>query len=148
MPQFTRRPEATKRARRLRRDATQVEWRFWAKVSAAQLEGASFRRQHPIGPYILDFYCAPLKLGVELDGGQHAERRGYDAARTRFLVGKGIHLLRFWNSDVVENLDGVLERLREEIIIREREVTPTRRAKRADLPLTGGGNTFHAGGGR
>jgi len=140
MPRFTRRPEATARARRLRRDATDVEWRLWAKLKGAQIEGAQFRRQHPVGPYILDFYCAPLRLAIELDGGQHAERTGYDNARTRFLAAKRIRVIRFWNNEVVENLFGVLERLREEIIVCRSEVTPTRRAQRADLPLSGGGN--------
>jgi very-short-patch-repair endonuclease len=105
----------------------------------AQLDGLSFRRQHPVGPYILDFYCATLKLAVELDGGQHAERIGYDAARTRFLAGKGIRVVRFWNNDVATNVDGVLESLLQTVERRRRELTLTRSAARSDLPLSGGG---------
>jgi very-short-patch-repair endonuclease len=142
MPRFTRRPEAIARARRLRRNATDVEWKLWAELKAARFEGAPFRRQHPVGPYILDFYCAPLKLAIELDGGQHAARVGYDAARTRFLAGRGIRVIRFWNNDVMENPLGVLERLRQEILVCRREMTPTRRAARVDLPLSGGGDSL------
>ncbi len=67
-----------------------------------------FRRQAPIGPYVVDFLCADCCLIVELDGGQHAERTLYDEARTRDLNAHGYRVLRFWNNQVTENLDGVL----------------------------------------
>jgi very-short-patch-repair endonuclease len=73
--------------------------------------GHSFRRQHPIGPYILDFYCPSAKLAVELDGDQHASARGraHDAVRSQFLTKQGICVLRFANHELNENLDGVLD---------------------------------------
>lgn len=73
--------------------------------------GASFRRQHPIGPYFADFCCTSLKIVIELDGGQHADRAEYDAARTAFLERKGFAVIRFWNNDVTEGLDGVCEQI-------------------------------------
>jgi very-short-patch-repair endonuclease len=97
--------------------------------------GVSFRRQHPVGPYVLDFYAPALKLAIELDGDQHLERGASDARRTRYLNAKGIRVIRFWNVEVNENLDGVCERI-SEIIARK---TPTRNATRSDLPLSGGG---------
>jgi len=73
------------------------------------MQGVAFRRQHPVGPYILDFYCSTAKLAIELDGDQHALQREYDDARTKFLNEKGIQVLRFWNIDLKENLEGVLD---------------------------------------
>jgi very-short-patch-repair endonuclease len=74
-----------------------------------QLNNIHFRRQHAIGPYIVDF-CAPRqKLIIELDGGQHLEQQEYDAERTIYLEAKGYKVLRFWNNEVIENLDGVLQ---------------------------------------
>ena len=70
---FNRTAIKTARARRLRRDWTDVERRLWQKLRNAQIDGASFRRQHPAGRYILDFYCSALQLAIELDGGQHAQ---------------------------------------------------------------------------
>jgi very-short-patch-repair endonuclease len=98
----------TKRARELRVESTNVEMRIWYKLRNKQL-GVDFRRQHPAGPYFLDFYCPALRLAVELDGGQHASRVQQDAQRTRWLAERGVTVLRFWNSDVTENLNGVLE---------------------------------------
>ena len=118
MTRFNRTPLKTTRARQLRIEATGVERKLWARLRSAQMEGFSFRRQHPVGPFIVDFYCAPLKLAIELDGGQHADRRGYDAARTRFLETKGIHVIRFLNADVIGNVDGVLAAVHREVIHR------------------------------
>jgi very-short-patch-repair endonuclease len=98
------------------------------------MNGFSFRRQHPVGPYILDFYCSSAKVAVELDGDEHGTKKGlaHDLARTRFLRAKGIRVIRFWNRELKENLDDVLEGI-------FRTLTPTRRALRGDLPLSGGG---------
>ena len=74
-----------------------------------QLLGARFRRQAVIGRYIADFACFAPKLVIELDGGQHAEQAVYDEARTRWLVAEGFVVLRFWNNDVLSNLDGIVE---------------------------------------
>ncbi|GAO38987.1 hypothetical protein SCH01S_23_00290 [Sphingomonas changbaiensis NBRC 104936] len=82
-----------------------------------RLENAKFRFQMPVGGHVADFGCFEAKLIVELDGSQHAEQLEVDAARTRSLEQAGYAVLRFWNSDVNENLDGVLERIREHLLI-------------------------------
>ncbi len=84
--------------------------------------GGRFRRQHPIGPFVLDFYCHEEKLVVELDGGGHAEegQAEYDAARSQALAREGIRVLRFWNGDVMENVEGVLETIRAALTEKER----------------------------
>ena len=91
----------------LRASATPQEIILWSKLRRIQL-GVKFRRQHSIGSYILDFYCSEKKLAVELDGWQHAENILYDTQRTEFLNLHGIRVLRFWNDDVNDSLDGVL----------------------------------------
>jgi very-short-patch-repair endonuclease len=85
-----------------------IEQKLWHALRGAQL-GASFRRQHPVGPYVLDFYCASADLAVELDGDEHANRAERDSLRTRFLNRRGIRVIRFCNRDVWSNLDGVKE---------------------------------------
>jgi very-short-patch-repair endonuclease len=94
-------------ARALRRSQTDAEKRLWKHLRAGQLDGFKFRRQHPIPPYIADFYCEAAKLVVELDGSQHTQAN--DAARTRFLESAGLVVLRFWDNDVLLNTDGVLD---------------------------------------
>ena len=138
---FNRTLEKTARARRLRQAATEVEKRLWTKLRNGRLDGLSFRRQHPAGPYILDFYCPELCLSIELDGGQHAYagQEAHDAKRTDWLQRCGVTELRFWNNDVTKNLYGVLEKIQDVANeLRKLERTPTRRW-RADLPLSGGG---------
>jgi very-short-patch-repair endonuclease len=103
------------RARELRRNQTEVEKRLWAKLRAWQLGGAKFRRQQPIGPYIADFVCFERKLIVELDGGQHAATVAADERRTAWLESQGFRVMRFWNNDVIENIEGVLETIAREI---------------------------------
>jgi very-short-patch-repair endonuclease len=99
------------RARELRENATRAEKKLWSRLRSRQIAGAKFRRQHPIGSYIVDFFCDEALLAIELDGGGHAdaEQKEYDAARTEYLAGQGIRVLRFWNNEVLENTDGVLE---------------------------------------
>lgn len=101
----------TARSRQLRRDATEAERHLWRAVSARKLAGVHFNRQFPIGPYICDFVSRELRLVIELDGGQHAAARDYDARRTAFLEAQGYTVIQFWNSDVMDHLDGVLVRL-------------------------------------
>ena len=137
--QYNRTRPKTTRARRLRRDSTVVEKRLWSKLRDGRLEGLSFRRQHPAGPYFLDFYCPQLRLSIELDGGQHTyrSREAHDGKRTAWLQRCGVTELRFWNNDVTQNLSSVLEKIisvAEELKGLGR--TPTRRW-RADLPLSG-----------
>jgi very-short-patch-repair endonuclease len=95
-------------ARRLRRDASDVELTLWRALRESGLPW-KFRRQHPIGTRIADFACPARKLVIELDGGQHATQIEADDARTAELARHGYSVIRFWNNDVVENLEGVLE---------------------------------------
>ena len=81
--------------------------------ACTQVAGAKFRRQYPIGHFIVDFCCFEQRPVVELDGGQHADAGRFDQRRSDFLVAKGYRVLRFWNNDVTENIDGVLERISE-----------------------------------
>ncbi|RJF85963.1 endonuclease domain-containing protein [Sphingomonas cavernae] len=94
-------------AARLRRDMTDVERRAWHAVRDRRLEGFKFRRQASIGPFVVDFLCIEAELIVELDGGQHSVEA--DARRTAYLEERGYRLLRFWNSEVIETFEGVLE---------------------------------------
>ena len=95
-------------ARRLRRDATQVEQRLWRALRATY-PSAKFRRQHPIGRRIVDFACPAHKLAIELDGGQHLDQQEADAARSAELAQYGYRVIRFWNTEVIENLEGVIQ---------------------------------------
>ncbi len=97
------------RPQQLRTNATDVEQKLWYFLRNRQFENFKFRRQHPIGVYVVDFVCLERKLIVELDGGQHAENTPYDARRTKTLHENGFRILRFWNNDVLQNTDGVLE---------------------------------------
>ncbi|WP_367113531.1 endonuclease domain-containing protein [uncultured Sphingomonas sp.] len=81
---------------------------MWRALSRRQVAGVRFNRQVPIGPYIADFAARSEKLIVEVDGGQHDERAAYDEARTRYLETRGWRVLRFWNNDVMGNLEGVV----------------------------------------
>jgi very-short-patch-repair endonuclease len=96
-------------AKQLRHNLTPFEWRFWHAVKNRQLANAKFRRQVPVGPYIADFLCISARLIVELDGSQHGNAVDADAARTRYLQAQGYRVLRFWNNDVMTNLEGVLQ---------------------------------------
>lgn len=97
-------------ARKLRQDATDPEALLWACLRGRRMNNRKFRRQHPVEPYVLDFYCADLKLAIELDGGQHntTEGRQHDKAREAFLRSQGIETLRFTNDEMMRNTDGVL----------------------------------------
>jgi very-short-patch-repair endonuclease len=97
-----------RRARELRRDQTEAESLLWRAIRGEQLGGHKFRRQQTLGSYIVDFISLDAKLIVELDGGQHADAVDYDAKRDAWLTSEGFHVLRFWNNDVMENLEGVL----------------------------------------
>jgi adenine-specific DNA-methyltransferase len=97
------------RARGLRRAMTDVERLLWRYLRNRHLSGWKFRRQHEVGHYIVDFVCAEAMLVVELDGGQHAELVDYDERRTQYLQSMGYRVLRFWNNDVLANIESVLE---------------------------------------
>jgi very-short-patch-repair endonuclease len=109
MTQSTRiRPSTRRNARDLRRNPTEAERTLWRHLRQRHVAGRKFRRQHPIGRYVLDFVCLETKLVIELDGGQHADREAEDRGRTAWLEARGFRVLRFWNTEVFENLEGVL----------------------------------------
>lgn len=102
-------PATMHRAASLRKLLTPAEAKLWAHLRNNQLNGASFRRQHAIGPYITDFCSPRWKLIIELDGSQHLNQEQYDNDRTVYLEGRGYQVLRFWNNDVLNNLDAVAQ---------------------------------------
>jgi very-short-patch-repair endonuclease len=96
------------RARALRATMTDAERRLWSVLRSRRLLGYKFRRQRPIGPFIVDFACIEHRLVVEADGGQHLESN-YDARRTAWLEARGWRVMRFWNNDILANTEGVQE---------------------------------------
>jgi len=102
--------------KQLRASLTDAEVRLWHEVRRSAL-GHKFRRQHALGPYIVDFICLAQKLIIELDGGQHGEpeNAAKDTERTAWLEERGYKVIRFWNNDVLENMDAVLIRIQDEL---------------------------------
>ena len=98
--------QLTPLAKGLRLNATVAERRLW-NLLRGRKAGAKFRRQQPIGAYIADFVCFEAKMIIELDGGQHADSVAEDTERTRWLASQGFRVLRFWNNDVIDNMEGV-----------------------------------------
>ena len=135
---FSRTKAMTARARSLRVNMTDAELKLWRALRRDQLNGLSFRKQHPIGPYTVDFYCSRLRLAIAVDGGQHAEQRKQaDDRRTQWLAEKGVTVVRYWNNDVLSNLEGVLSDLLAHMErLSQAAATPT-----PPLPLSGGGRT-------
>lgn len=112
--------EITVNARLLRKDMTDVERLLWSRLRGEQL-GVKFRRQHPFLNYVLDFVCLELKLVVELDGSQHADAISYDEERTKRLNDADYVVLRFWNNQVIEELENVAEEIYRHVEIRKKE---------------------------
>jgi very-short-patch-repair endonuclease len=112
-------------ARSLRRTMTDAEQLLWQCLRRKQLGGFRFRRQHPFDRFILDFYCCEVKLAIELDGGQHNEQdaQARDKQRSELLACHGIQVIRFWNSEVFANTEGVL-RIIYEVLMRRAELKP------------------------
>jgi very-short-patch-repair endonuclease len=109
MNEMTRIKEITKQhSRRLRHEMTDAEKLLWQHLRKKQVSPYKFRRQHPLGNYIVDFICLEATLILEVDGGQHAESADEDAIRTRWLESKGFRVMRFWNNDVLNNIEGVM----------------------------------------
>lgn len=98
-------------SRALRNEMTEAELHLWQRLRARQILGFKFRRQHPIGSYILDFACLDIKLAIEVDGGQHNEIQSQDILRSAWLETQGWKVVRFWNNEVLQNIDGVLEQI-------------------------------------
>jgi very-short-patch-repair endonuclease len=119
------------RARRLRRDQTAPEAKLWDALRDSRLEGWKWRRQVPVGPFIVDFLCLEAAVAVELDGGVHAERPDRDARRDAYLRGRGLQVLRLWNAEV----EGTLDRVCWRILSACRESDPARRGRRVERGL-------------
>jgi very-short-patch-repair endonuclease len=101
------RPEVKQRARELRQPQTPAEQKLWALLRGRNLAGYKFRRQHPIGNFIVDFYCPQAKLVIEVDGDIHAAQQEYDAARTVWLQERGYRVIRFANREIFDRPDAV-----------------------------------------
>lgn len=96
-------------ARQLRLSPSEAQKVLWYQLRQKQLNGCKFRREHPMGPYIVDFICLSNKLIIEVDGGQHVQQASYDSRRTQWLESQGFKVLRFWNNDVLANTEAVIE---------------------------------------
>jgi very-short-patch-repair endonuclease/TusA-related sulfurtransferase len=129
--------DPTERARALRRDQTDAERRLWRRLRDRQIEGAKFRRQHPVGPFIADFCCPERGLVIEVDGGQHAERAEADDRRTAFLVRHGYRVLRFWSNEVLQQMDAVLTRIAEALGHPHPNPLPGREREPEELDIRG-----------
>ncbi|MFM7439767.1 MAG: endonuclease domain-containing protein [Snowella sp.] len=103
--------EIEEAARLLRKQLTPAEAKLWAALRGRQLKGLKFRCQHPIGRFIVDFYCPSLKLVIEVDGGIHTQQQDYDQARTDQLENFSYHVLRFTNDEVIHDLPKVLNQI-------------------------------------
>jgi adenine-specific DNA-methyltransferase len=111
---------------------TDAEALLWVLLRNRRIAGAKFRRQHPVGRYILDFYCDEKRLGIELDGGQHGEAVEYDQQRDDWLLAQGIRVLRFWNNQMLTEIEAVMEAI-------YLAVSETNSNKNVPLPLAGEG---------
>src|SRR5207237_1976950 len=125
------------RARRLRAGMTDAEVRLWMRLRMDQIEGCRFRRQVPMGPYVVDFACFKARLVIEVDGGQHAAAVEQDDRRSGWLMARGFRVLRFWNTDVLQDTDGVLDSIRAAILA-TRPVAKGKWPPHPDPPPQGG----------
>jgi very-short-patch-repair endonuclease len=108
MPPKRAHPKSYELARQLRKDPTPAESRLWLVLRGNKLNGVNFRRQHAIGKYVVDFCSVKKKLAIELDGSQHLEQSEYDIQRTAYLESQGYKVLRFWNAQVTNDMEGVI----------------------------------------
>jgi very-short-patch-repair endonuclease len=108
MPKSNTTSSIQSRVREMRHDPTEAEAKLWSQLRAHRANGIHFRRQHPIGPYIVDFCAVQPKLIIEVDGSGHLEQEEYDHQRTEFLETKGYRVLRFWNNEVLGDVETVM----------------------------------------
>jgi very-short-patch-repair endonuclease len=128
-------PDNRVRARAMRSDPTDAERKLWWHLRhRLALPSSHFRRQVVLGRYIVDFASHGLKLVIEIDGGQHALQSKRDAARTRFLESEGFRVLRFWNNEVLANIDGVLEVIQSEVLATPTPTPPHKGEGKEDFP--------------
>jgi len=124
--------QLTQTARDLRKRQTVAEGKLWYAIRNRQIDGFKFKRQVPRGPYVVDFLCLEAGLVVEVDGGQHAEAQSKrDDIRSSFLENEGLRVLRFWNNEVIGNVDGVLVSIRQAL---QESPAPSPGAARHPLP--------------
>jgi len=114
------------RARRLRKESTDAEKRLWLHLRAHRYGGHKFKRQQPIGRYIVDFACFDARLVIEIDGGQHADAARSDSIRDAWLAREGFRVLRFWNNEVLENTEGVMQKILSSLDAPSPRPSPTR----------------------
>jgi very-short-patch-repair endonuclease len=123
------------KAKVLRKNFTNTERVLWKHLRAKQMGGYKFRRQEPIGSYIVDFVCHEKRIVIEVDGGQHSTERERDNERDKWLKGQGYKVLRFWNNEVLANIEGVLEVIRD--CLNHPPLTPARQTA-GGPPIKGG----------
>ena len=109
--QINKKIRSGKLQRALRNNMSDAEQVLWNVLRGRQVSGLKFRRQHPFGNYILDFVCLENKLVIEVDGGQHGQQAGYDESRTQELQTAGFCVLRFWNNEVLKEIESVKEKI-------------------------------------
>jgi very-short-patch-repair endonuclease len=119
-------PGVKARCRSFRNQSTEAEKQLWAYLHNRQLDGIKFRRQHPVGNYVLDFYCPEANLCIEVDGSGHLdpEQIQHDLERTRFLQEQGIRIIRFWNTDIFDHMDVVLDVIAKEVLLNKKPTDP------------------------
>jgi very-short-patch-repair endonuclease len=110
-------PKLKKRRKELRHNQTEAEKLLWVQLRNKRLYGVKFFRQYSIGPYVLDFYSPTFRFAIELDGGQHSEeeQKEYDENRSEYLKSHDMEVMRFWNNEVMQNIEGVLVRIAERV---------------------------------
>jgi len=121
------RPRRIDLARKVRRESTEIEQWLWQELRGHRLGGHRFRRQHPVGPYVLDFYCPSARLCVEVDGSGHLDRAAHDDRRSEWLATRGIRVIRFWDHEVSNQREHVLQAIADAIDDRLRAALPLRR---------------------
>ena len=130
--QTNKKVSSGKLQRRLRNNLSDAEQALWHLLRCRQISGLKFRRQHPFGDYILDFVCLENKLVIEVDGGQHGRQARHDENRTQRLQAAGFRVLRFWNNEVLKEIESVKEKIW--LAVQELQPHPP-----PNLPLEGGG---------
>lgn len=133
----------TTKARELRKNSTEAERRLWQHLRLRQFEGHKFRRQQPLGPYIVDFVCLEKKIVLEVDGGQHSTQVQYDQKRSAWLEVQGFRVLRFWNTEVLKEIDMVKAMIWEAVTQSHPHLNPPpsrgRKETQVPSPLAGEG---------
>jgi very-short-patch-repair endonuclease len=134
--------QLTSIARNLRKKSTEAEKLLWRHLRGKQLDGLKFRRQEPLGNYVVDFACFEKRVIIEVDGGHHATEKERDNKRDIWLKEQGFKVLRFWDNEVLRNTSGVFEVIRENCSSPPPPAPPTRGGELRDHPIEGGESEF------